>query len=61
MKDYSKGYLLPKKSPPATAERKERERNSVSFKNEFHPHINFSIGIKMGIAGVNVKNRFIAD
>ena len=60
MKEYKDGYLQPRKVP-STSERKIREKKSVVFKNEFHPMINFSLGIKLGLANVNIKNRFIAD
>lgn len=60
IKDHKKGYLLPKKSPN-TSETKLRENKAVSFKAEFHPHVNFSLGIKLGLAGVSMKNRFIGD
>lgn len=31
------------------------------IKKEFKPHINFSLGIKLGLSSVSVKNKTIAE
>lgn len=64
MKDYSKGYLNPKRS--ISASDAEGEKNMISLpsppaKKEFKPYVNFSLGIKLGIAETNIKNRSIAE
>lgn len=48
MKDYSKGYLQPKKS--ITSEKDLIGLPSPPKKKEFQPFVKFSLGIKLGIA-----------
>ena len=49
MKDYTKGYLQPKRTISATNS-KEIINISPLSKKEIKPYINFSLGIKLGIA-----------
>ena len=37
------------------------EKEASAFKPEFHLFTEFSLGIKLGLAGVDYKNRFIAE
>lgn len=57
MKDYTGGYLMPKKS--AYLPRIEKDASPV--KPEFHPFIPFSLGIKLGIANTDPRDRILAE
>lgn len=57
MKDYSGGYMIPKRS--AYLPRIEKE--SSPAKPQFHLFINFSLGIRLGIAGTSQTDRVIAE
>lgn len=59
MKDYSKGYLQPKKT--IVSEKDILGLPSPPRKKDFKPYINFSLGIKMGIAETSLKNKSIAE
>ena len=56
IKDYSGGYLMPKKS--AYLPRIDKE--SSPPKIEYHNFITFSLGIKLGLAGTDPNNRAIS-
>jgi hypothetical protein len=57
MKDYSGGYMMPKRSVDLA-----RLNKDVSpMKIEYHLLPNFSLGIKLGLASVDIKLRYIAD
>jgi hypothetical protein len=61
MKDYTKGYLNPKRSISASANEKDIfALPSPPPKREFKPYVNFSLGIKLGIAETSLKNKSIA-
>jgi hypothetical protein len=59
MKEYKQGYLKPKRAS-STAERVPSKFIQVD-KNEFHPLVKFSLGIKMGISNVSYKDKYIAE
>ena len=59
MKDYHQGYLRPKRAA-STAERAPAKFKQVD-KSEFHPLVKFSLGMKIGLSNINVKDKFIAD
>lgn len=59
LKDYKQGYLAPKRIT-TTGDRKKRQ-NKIIVKPQFHPMVNFSLGIKMGIANTSISDRYIAD
>ena len=60
MKDYTKGYLQPKRTISATNS-KEIINISPLSKKEIKPYINFSLGIKLGIAQTSLKNKSVAE
>ncbi len=58
MKEYSKGYLQPKRA-------QNNEKDTIFLpsppkKKDFKPYVNFSLGIKLGIAETSLKNKSIA-
>ena len=57
IKDYTGGYLMPKRS--ADLSRVFKEPSPVKL--EYHHLSNFSLGIKLGLAGVDVKYKAIAE
>ena len=57
IKDYHGGYLMPKKS--AYLPRIDKEPSPV--KVDFHIHVPFSLGIKLGIAGTDPKVKILAE
>lgn len=59
LKDYSKGYLNPKKS--ITSEKDLISLPSPPKKKDFQPYVKFSLGIKLGIAETSLKNKSIAE
>jgi hypothetical protein len=59
MKDYHQGYLRPKRAS-STAERSPAKFKQVD-KNEFHPLVRFSLGMKIGLGSVSVKDKYIAE
>ena len=64
MKDYTKGYLSPRR-PVSTSKRLNPPVDIPSppskVKREFRPYVNFSLGIKLGIAETSVKHKSIAE
>jgi hypothetical protein len=57
MKDYVGGYLMPKRS----IDLRRLSKEVSPMKVEYHLMPNFSLGIKLGLAGVDIKLRSIAD
>ena len=62
MKDYNKGYLQPKRSISAANSNKDTIvlPSPPPAKKDFKPYVNFSLGIKLGIAETSIKNKSIA-
>jgi hypothetical protein len=61
LKDYSKGYLQPKRSISVIEDSKNTINLPSPPKKEFKPYVNFSLGIKLGIAETNIKSKSIAE
>ena len=61
MKDYSKGYLQPKRSISAAQTTEPISLPSPPVKKDFKPYVNFSLGIKLGIAETSLKSKSIAE
>jgi len=59
MKDYHQGYLRPKRAS-STAERSPTKFKQVD-KTEFHPLVKFSLGTKIGLSNVSVKDKYIGE
>lgn len=57
MKEYSGGYMMPKKSADLSRINKQVSPSKV----EYHLLPNFSLGIKLGLAQVDMKLMYIAD
>jgi hypothetical protein len=57
LKDYTGGYLMPKRSADLSRVFKE----SSPVKLEYHQLPNFSLGIKLGLASIDVRYKFIAE
>jgi hypothetical protein len=57
LKDYAGGYLMPKRS----VDLRKLSKEVSPVKVEYHLMPNFSLGIKLGLAGVDIKLRYIAD
>jgi len=50
MKEYTKGYLQPKRTMSSNVNKDTINFPSPIAKKEIKPYVNFSIGIKLGIA-----------
>lgn len=63
LKEYKGGYLLPKREINSSylKEKDSRALPGASNKVEYHPLVNFSLGIKLGLASVDMKVRYIAE
>lgn len=64
MKEYSKGYLNPKRSISYINEEKSilnLPSPPQIAKKQIKPYVNFSLGIKLGIAQTSFKNKSIAE